>query len=41
MLLAIDTLTDTASLALAQDRKSAGRAAWRSKQNHTTRSSPI
>src|SRR5271157_4360507 len=36
MLLAIDTSTDTASLALAQDNIVLAELTWRSKQNHTT-----
>ena len=40
MLLAIDTSTDTASLALAQDRTVLAELTWRSKQNHTTQLLP-
>jgi tRNA threonylcarbamoyl adenosine modification protein YeaZ len=40
MLLAIDTSTDTASLALAQDKTVLAELTWRSKQNHTTQLLP-
>jgi tRNA threonylcarbamoyl adenosine modification protein YeaZ len=40
MLLAIDTSTDTASLALAQDKTMLAELTWRSKQNHTTQLLP-
>ena len=40
MLLAIDTSTDTASLALAQDNTVLAELTWRSKQNHTTQLLP-
>ena len=40
MLLAIDTSTDTASLALAQDETVLAELTWRSKQNHTTQLLP-
>ena len=40
MLLAIDTSTDTASLALAQDSIVLTELTWRSKQNHTTQLLP-
>ena len=40
MLLAIDTSTDTASLALAQDKIVLAELTWRSKQNHTTQLLP-
>ena len=40
MLLAIDTSTDTASLALAQDNIVLAELTWRSKQNHTTQLLP-
>jgi tRNA threonylcarbamoyl adenosine modification protein YeaZ len=40
MLLAIDTSTDTASLALAQDEIVLAELTWRSKQNHTTQLLP-
>jgi tRNA threonylcarbamoyl adenosine modification protein YeaZ len=40
VLLAIDTSTDTASLALAQDNTVLAELTWRSKQNHTTQLLP-
>ena len=40
MILAIDTSTDTASLALAQDNTVQAELTWRSKQNHTTQLLP-
>ena len=40
MLLAIDTSTDTASLALAEDKTVLAELTWRSKQNHTTQLLP-
>ena len=40
MQLAIDTSTDTASLALAQDKTVLAELTWRSKQNHTTQLLP-
>ena len=40
MLLAIDTSTDTASLALAQDNTMLAELTWRSRQNHTTQLLP-
>ncbi len=40
MLLAIDTSTDTAGLALAQDNTVLAELTWRSKQNHTTQLLP-
>jgi tRNA threonylcarbamoyl adenosine modification protein YeaZ len=40
VLLAIDTSTDTASLALAQDNTVQAELTWRSKQNHTTQLLP-
>ena len=40
MLLAIDTSTDTASLALAHDNIVLAELTWRSKQNHTTQLLP-
>ena len=40
MLLAIDTSTDTASLALAQHETVLAELTWRSKQNHTTQLLP-
>ena len=40
LLLAIDTSTDTASLALAQDKTVLAELTWRSKQNHTTQLLP-
>jgi tRNA threonylcarbamoyl adenosine modification protein YeaZ len=40
VLLAIDTSTDTASLALAQDKTVLAELTWRSKQNHTTQLLP-
>jgi tRNA threonylcarbamoyl adenosine modification protein YeaZ len=40
LLLAIDTSTDTASLALAQDSIVLTELTWRSKQNHTTQLLP-
>ena len=40
MLLAIDTSTDTASLALAQDNIVLAELTWRSRQNHTTQLLP-
>jgi tRNA threonylcarbamoyl adenosine modification protein YeaZ len=40
MLLAIDTSTDTASLALAQHEMVLAELTWRSKQNHTTQLLP-
>jgi tRNA threonylcarbamoyl adenosine modification protein YeaZ len=40
VILAIDTSTDTASLALAQDNTVQAELTWRSKQNHTTQLLP-
>jgi len=40
LLLAIDTSTDTASLALAEDKTVLAELTWRSKQNHTTQLLP-
>jgi tRNA threonylcarbamoyl adenosine modification protein YeaZ len=40
VILAIDTSTDTASLALAQDKIVLAELTWRSKQNHTTQLLP-
>ena len=40
MILAIDTSTDTASLALAQDNTVLAELTWRSRQNHTTQLLP-
>ena len=40
MILAIDTSTDTASLALVQDNTVQAELTWRSKQNHTTQLLP-
>ena len=40
MLLAIDTSTDTASLALVQDKTVLAELTWRAKQNHTTQLLP-
>lgn len=40
MLLAIDTSTDTASLALIKDQKTLAELTWRSGQNHTTQLLP-